>query len=128
MSTGEDAHTGWAVITNSETRELDGTDALYFNFFYSGEQATALIRFLDNDGEYWQYRIQISNNSKQTIVAKYEDFVLRTAGTNVYDREFGYKRISYFEVVFEETYGDGVCLLGNVRAVRFENYSYLFKI
>ena len=65
---------GWIVVTKTEDRELYGTDSFYFNFYYSGHDSTVLVRVLDYDGEYWHNQVQISNNAKQTIVMKYEDF------------------------------------------------------
>ena len=117
---------GWIVITKSEDRELYGTDAFYFNFFYSGHDATVLVRVLDDDGEYWHKQVQISNNSKQTVIVKYEDFELRTAGTNIFNKKFDWEHIRYFEIVFERTFGDGVCLFSNIKAVKYDTYKYLF--
>lgn len=117
---------GWIVVTKTEDRELYGTDSFFFNFYYSGHDATVLIRVLDYDGEYWHKQVQISNNSKQTILMKYEDFELRTAGTNVFNRKFDWEHIRYFEIVFERTFGDGICLISNIKAVNFKDYSYMF--
>ena len=117
---------GWIVITKTEDRELYGTDSFYFNFYYSGHDATVLIRVLDYDGEYWHKQVQIANNSKQTILMKYEDFELRTAGTNIFNRVFDWQHIRYFEIVFERTFGDGVCLLSDIKAVKFDDYKHMF--
>ena len=117
---------GWIVITKTEDRELYGTDAFYFNFYYSGHDATVLVRVLDYDGEYWHKQIQISNNSKQTILARYDEFELRTAGTNVFNRVFDWQHIRYFEIVFERTFGDGICLISDIKAVKFDDYKFMF--
>ena len=117
---------GWIVITKTEDRELYGTDSFFFNFYYSGHDATVLIRVLDYDGEYWHNQVQISNNSKQTILMRYEDFSLRTQGTNIYNRVFDWQHIRYFEIVFERTFGDGICLLSNIKAVKYEDYKDMF--
>ena len=117
---------GWIVITKTEDRELYGTDAFYFNFFYSGHDSTVLIRVLDYDGEYWHNQVKISNNAKQTILMKYSDFSLRTAGTNVFNRVFDWEHIRYFEIVFEKTFGDGVCVISNIKAVQYDNYKNMF--
>ena len=117
---------GWIVVTKTEDRELYGTDAFYFNFYYSGHDATVLVRVLDYDGEYWHSQVQIANNSKQTILIKYDDFSLRTQGTNIFNRTFDYQHIRYFEIVFERTFGDGVCMFSDIRAVKFENYEHMF--
>ena len=117
---------GWIVITKQEDRELYGTDAFYFNFYYSGHDATVLVRVLDYDGEYWHKQVQISNNSKQTILVRYQDFELRTAGTNIFNRRFDWEHIRYFEIVFERTFGDGICIFSNIKAVKFADYSDMF--
>ena len=117
---------GWIVVTKSEDRELYGTDSFYFNFYYSGHDATVLVRVLDYDGEYWHKKIQISNNSKQTILLRYDEFELRTAGTNIFNREFDWQHIRYFEIVFERTFGDGICLFSNIKAVKYDDYKDMF--
>ena len=117
---------GWIVVTKSEDRELYGTDSFYFNFYYSGHDATVLVRVLDFDGEYWHKQVQISNNAKQTILVRYEDFELRTAGTNIFNRKFDWEHIRYFEIVFERTFGDGICLFSDIKAVKFEDYKDMF--
>ena len=117
---------GWIVITKNEDRELYGTDSFYFNFYYSGHDATVLVRVLDYDGEYWHKQIQIANNAKQTILLRYDEFELRTAGGNVFNRVFDWQHIRYFEIVFERTFGDGICLFSDIKAVKYENYKNMF--
>lgn len=117
---------GWIVITKNEDKELYGTDAFYLNFYYSGQDANVLIRVLDDDGEYWHKQIQISNNAKQTVLLRYDEFELRTVGTNIYNRKFDWQHIRYFEIVFERTFGDGICLISNIKAVKYENYQQMF--
>ena len=125
-NTGNVKSDGWIVITKTEDRELYGTDSFYFNFYYSGHDATVLIRVLDYDGEYWHNQVQISNNSKQTILMRYEDFSLRTQGTNIFNKVFDWQHIRYFEIVFERTFGDGICLLSDIKAVKYEDYKSMF--
>ena len=117
---------GWIVVTKTEDRELYGTDSFFFNFYYSGHDATVLVRVLDYDGEYWHKQVQISNNSKQTILMKYDEFELRTSGGNVFNRVFDWEHIRYFEIVFERTFGDGICLFSDIKAVKYENYKDMF--
>lgn len=117
---------GWIVITKNEDKELYGTDAFYLNFYYSGQDANVLIRVLDDDGEYWHKQIQIANNAKQTVLLRYDEFELRTVGTNIYNRKFDWQHIRYFEIVFERTFGDGICLISNIKAVKYENYQQMF--
>lgn len=123
---GKPSSDGWIVITKSEDRELYGTDSFYFNFYYSGHDASVLVRVLDYDGEYWHKQVQISNNAKQTVLMRYEDFELRTAGTNIFNRKFDWQHIRYFEIVFERTFGDGICLFSNIKAVKFNDYKGMF--
>ena len=125
-STGPVSKIGWIVVTKTEDRELYGTDAFYLNFYYSGHDSTILIRVLDYDGEYWHNQVKVSNNAKQTVLMKYDDFSLRTAGTNIANRKFDWYHIRYFEIVFEKTFGDGVCMLSNIKAVNFEDYQDMF--
>lgn len=125
-SVGPVSQIGWIVITKTEDRELYGTDAFYLNFYYSGHDSNVLIRVLDYDGEYWHNQVKISNNSKQTILMKYSDFSLRTAGSNVYNRVFDWYHIRYFEIVFEKTFGDGICMISNIKAVNIEDYQDMF--
>lgn len=117
---------GWMVITKTEENDLYGLDSLYFNFYYSGNDANVLIRFVDNDGEYWHCPIQISNNAKQTVLMKFSDFELRTRDTMIVNQRFDYEHIRYFEIVFEKAFGDGVCLISNVKAVKYSDFSHLF--
>ena len=117
---------GWIVITKSADMELYGTDAFYMNFYYSGHDSTILIRVLDSDGEYWHQQVRVSNNAKQTIILKYDKFTLRTSGTNIFNREFDWQRIHYFEIVFEKTFGDGVCMLSDIKAVNVEDYADMY--
>lgn len=123
---GKPSSDGWIVITKSEDRELYGTDSFYFNFYYSGHDASVLVRVLDYDGEYWHKQVQISSNAKQTVLMRYEDFELRTAGTNIFNRKFDWQHIRYFEIVFERTFGDGICLFSNIKAVKFNDYKNMF--
>lgn len=128
---GDDEHTvfsdGWIVISKSEDREIYGPDCFYMNFFYAGHDSNIFIRVLDKDGEYWHKQVQVSKNSKQTLLLKFDTFELRTAtGSPIHNRKFDYQRILYFEVVFEKTFGDGVCILSDIKAVKFENYKDMF--
>jgi len=117
---------GWMVLTRTIEKDLYGPDSLYLNFYYSGNDANLIIRLVDNDNEYWYSQVQISNNSKQGIILKFSDFIQRTADVTVANREFNYERIKYFEVVFEKAFGDGVCLINDVKGVKFANYENLF--
>ena len=118
---------GWIVVTKTEDRELYGTDTFYFNFYYSGHDATVLVRVLDHDGEYWHCPVKIAANSKQTIIMPYSDFELRTAtGSPIGNQEFDWQHIRYFEIVFERTFGDGVCLFSDIKAVKYDNYKHMF--
>ncbi|MCQ3035868.1 MAG: hypothetical protein MJ248_06640 [Bacilli bacterium] len=117
---------GWMVLTRTVEKDLYGPDSLYLNFYYSGNDANLIIRLVDKDNEYWYTQVQISNNAKQGIILKFSDFVQRTADVTVANREFNFERIKYFEVVFERSFGDGVCLINDVKGVKFANYENLF--
>ncbi len=117
---------GWVIVTKTVEKDLYGTDSLLFDFYYSGNDAKVLVRLIDNDNEYWYAPVQISNNAKQTVILKFSDFVQRFADVTVANQTFNYEHIKYMEIVFEKSFGDGVCLVSNVRAVRYQNYSNLF--
>lgn len=124
--TGNIESDGWIVVTKSAEMELYGTDSLYFDFYYMGHDANIFIRFLDSDNEYWHHEIQISQDSKQSVILEFDDFELRTKDSYVGDGVFGYHNIKYFEIVFERSFGDGVCLISNIKAIRHERYSHMF--
>lgn len=117
---------GWIVVTKPLEQDFYGTDSLYLNIYYAGDDADIVVRMIDADGEYWYKNIQISKNAKQTVLLKFEDFILRTKDTTVQNGIFNYEHIQNFELVFERSFGDGCCYLGNMRAVNFANYSNLF--
>lgn len=117
---------GWIVVTKALEMDLYGTDSLYLNFYYVGDDADVLIRLIDADGEYWYKNIQVSRNAKQKVLLKFSEFTLRTKDTTVQNEIFNYEHIQFLEVVFERSFGDGCCFIGNMRAVNFNNYSRLF--
>lgn len=113
---------GWVVVTRSLETEFYGTDAFYFNFYYSGNDASAYFRLIDEDNEYWYAPIKLAVNAKQTIIMRLSDFTLRTKGTPVVNEEFDYHYLKSMEIVFERVDGDGVAYFGNLKAIRFSNY------
>lgn len=113
---------GWIIVTRTIERSIYGTDALFFNMFYSGQDASLVIRLVDRDNEYWYIPIQVSNNAKQSVIVQFEDFIQRTGDVTVANEKFDYERIKYFEVVFEKSFGDGVFLMSGVKAIKFDNY------
>ena len=117
---------GWIVVTKTIEKSIYGTDALYFNMYYAGQDANVIIRVVDRDNEYWYCPVQVSNNAKQSVILKFSDFIQRTKDVTVANEVFDYERIKYFEVVFEKSFGDGAFLLSDVRAIKFDNYKDLF--
>ena len=113
---------GWLIVTRTVEKNIHGTDALFFNMYYAGQDSNVIIRLVDRDNEYWYCPVQTSINAKQTVVMKFEDFIQRKGDVYVGNQEFNYERIKYFEVVFEETFGDGVLLMSGVKAIKFDNY------
>ena len=126
MNRGLEESDGWIVVTKTIEKDIYGTDGLYFNCFYAGQDATILVRVVDRDSEFWYCPIQISNNARQSVVMKFEDFKQRTKDVTVGNFTFDYERIKYLEVVFERTFGDGVFLLSGMKAIKYANYSNLF--
>ena len=117
---------GWVIVSRTVEKSIYGTDALYFNSFYAGDDARIVIRLVDRDNEYWFCRVQVSNNAKQSVILKFSEFEQRTDDVPVANRVFDFERIKYLEVVFEESFGDGVYLLSNMKAIKFSNYKDLF--
>ena len=113
---------GWIVVTKSVEKSIYGTDALLFNLYYSGQDATVFLRLVDRDNEYWHCQVDISVNSKQSVILRFADFVQRTGDVTVANMKFDYERIKYMEIVFERTFGDGVLLLSGMKAIKFANY------
>ena len=113
---------GWIVVTRTIEKSIYGTDSLFFNMYYAGQDSTIFIRLVDRDNEYWYAPVQLSNNAKQTVILRFEDFIQRTRDVPVANEHFDYERIKYMEVVFEKTFGDGVFLLSGVKAIKFDNY------
>lgn len=123
---GIPASDGWIIVTRTIEKSIYGTDALMLNMFYAGNDARLLIRLVDRDNEYWFCEVSISNNAKQTVFLKFADFQQRFADVPVSNRHFDYERIKYMEVVFEKCFGDGVCLISDVKAIKYENYKDRF--
>ena len=117
---------GWVVVTRSLETEFYGVDAFYFNFYYSGNDATAFFRVIDEDNEYWYAPIKLASNARQTIIIKLEEFTLRTKGTPVMNEKFDYQYLKSMELVFERVDGDGIAYFGNLRAIKYQNYSDMF--
>ena len=92
---------GWIIVTKTIEKSIFGTDALFFNMYYSGEDANVLIRLVDRDNEYWYAPVQISNNAKQKVVLRFDDFVQRKKDVTIANETFDHERIKYLEVVFE---------------------------
>ena len=118
---------GWIVVTHSEEIEMYGVDAFFFNFYYSGDDSDIYLRVVDEDNEYWHAQIKVAQNAKQTIIIRFDEFELRTkGGTTIANRVFDYNYIKYIELVFERSFGDGVAMISDLRAVSFANYGHLF--
>ena len=123
---GKPESDGWIIVTKTIEKSIYGTDALYFNMFYAGQQADVVIRMVDRDNEYWYCPVQVSNNAKQAVILKFEDFIQRKKDVPVANEVFDYERIKYLEIVFEKSFGDGVFLLSGMKAIKFSNYGEFF--
>ena len=117
---------GWSVITRTVEKDTYGTDGIFLRFFYSGDDASAYFRVIDNDGEFWRHEIQLANNSKQTCILPFSKFTQNTELVTVNNHVFDYFHIKYMELVFERTWGDGVCLVSEIKAIKRANYAHLF--
>ena len=124
---GTPSSDGWMVITHQQEVEMYGVNAFFFNFYYSGQNARVFLRAVDEDNEYYNAEIKVANNVKQTIIMKFDEFTLRTkGGTTIANQVFDYNYIKYVEIVFEETFGDGICMISDLKAVNYDNYRYMF--
>ena len=123
---GVEESDGWLITSKTIERSIYGTDALFFNCFYAGDDSNIFIRLIDRDNEFWHCPVQISRNAKQSVILKFSDFEQRTRDVTVANMTFDYERIKTIEIVFEKTFGDGVFLLSNVKAIKFSNYKHLF--
>lgn len=117
---------GWIVISRTVEKDTYGTDAMFMRFYYSGDEASAYLRVIDNDGEFWRHKIQLANNAKQTCIMPFSEFTQDTNLVTVNNHVFDYFHIKYMEIVFERTWGDGVCLVSDIKAIKKANYSSLF--
>lgn len=117
----------WVVVTKSAEKNTYGTDALYLNLYYAGQQdARLFLRVLDRDSEYWHIKVQIANNARQTLILKFDDFTLRTKDVDIHNEKFDHERIKDFEIVFEEVHGDGLLMLSDIKTVRYKDYKSYF--
>ena len=123
---GNEESDGWLITSKTIEKSIYGTDALFFNCFYAGHDSNIFIRLIDRDNEFWHCPIQISRNAKQSVILKFSDFEQRTRDVTVANMTFDFERIKTLEIVFERTFGDGVFLLSNMRAIKFSNYKHLF--
>ena len=126
VNQGKPLSDGWIIVTRTIEKNTNGTDALSFNMYYSGKDANIFIRVIDRDNEFWHCPVQISNNAKQEVFLKFSDFTQRTGDVTVANMQFDYDRIKYMEIVFERSFGDGILLISDVKAVKFENYKDRF--
>lgn len=117
---------GWIVVSRTIEKDTYGTDAMFMRFYYSGDEASAYLRVIDNDGEFWRHKIQLANNAKQTCIMPFSEFTQDTNLVTVNNHVFDYFHIKYMEIVFERTWGDGVCLVSDIKAIKKANYSSLF--
>ena len=126
VNQGKPESDGWIIATKTIEKSIYGTDALFFNMYYSGQQADVVIRLVDRDNEYWYCPALISNNAKQSVILKFSDFIQRTRDVTVGNMVFDYERIKYLEIVFEKSFGDGVFFLSGMKAIKFSNYRNFF--
>ena len=117
---------GWIVVTKTIEKSIYGTDALMFDMYYSGQDADVFVRLIDRDNEFWVAPVKLSVNAKQKVFLEFKDFVQRTADVTVANNVFDHDRIKYLEIVFERSFGDGLLLLSNVKAIKIDSYRDLF--
>ena len=117
---------GWIIVTKTIEKNIYGTDSLMFDMYYSGQDSSIFVRVIDEDNEFWHIPVKVSNNVKQKVVVKFDDFEQRTRDVTVGNMTFDYNHIKYFEIVFEKTFGDGVLLMSDIKAIKYESYKHMF--
>ena len=117
---------GWLDVQKAVEKDFYGPDAIFCNFYFMGHDSTILIRVIDEDGELWYKQVKFSQDARQMVLLKFEDFTLRTRDTVVQNEVFDYQHIQAIEVCFEQTFGDGCCIVGGIKCVKFEDYSDFF--
>ena len=117
---------GWIVVQKAVEKDFYGTDAFYCNFYFMGHDSTILIRVIDQDGELWYKQVKFSMDARQIALLKFDDFILRTRDTIVMNEVFNYEHIQAIEVCFEQTFGDGCCIVGGMKAVSYADYENVF--
>ncbi len=118
---------GWLCVTKTVEADFYGVDAFKFNFYYSGHDSRVMLRVVDQDNEYWQAEVQIAGNNKQTVIIPFDEFKLRTSGgTTIANQKFDYNYIKTIDFTFEQTFGDGVAVISDLKAVKFEDYAHMF--
>ena len=114
---------GWVVVTKTVELDTYGTDAMFLRFFYSGDDATASLRLIDNNGGFWRHKIQLANNCKQIVLLPFDEFTHDTAGVTYGSENFNHYHIKYMEIVFDRSWGDGACLVSEIKAVKKSNFA-----
>lgn len=117
---------GWVVVTKTVELDTYGTDAMFLRFFYSGDDAIAYLRLVDVSGGFWRHKIQLANNSKQVILLPFNEFTHDTKDVDFGSETFNHYRIKYMEIVFEQSWGDGVCLVSEIKAVKRSSYAHFY--
>ena len=117
---------GWIVVQKAMELDLFNQDAFYCNFYFMGHDSTILIRIIDQDGELWYKQVKFTMDTRQIALLRFDEFTLRTGDTVVQNEEFNHEHIQAIEVCFEKTFGDGCCILGDIKAVSFDDYKDLF--
>lgn len=117
---------GWVVVQKTIEKSIYGTDGIFFDMCYAGNDADIIIRLVDRDNEYWYCPVAISLNAKQSVLLRFEDFIQRFGDVTVANMTFDFERIKYLEVVFEKVTGDGILFISGMKAIKFANYKHLF--
>ena len=123
---GHEKSDGWIVVQKAVEQDFYGTDSFYCYFYYMGHQSTILIRIIDQDGELWYKQVKFTQDARQLVLLKFDEFTLRTKDTIVQNEVFNYEHIQAIEVCFEKTFGDGCCVVSGMKAVNYKDYDDWF--
>ena len=120
---GKDASAGWSVLTKQVGAQIvSGTDAVRFQFMFTGAAADFMLRFQEGDRDLWTANLSAQNNGiLQTVMIPYSDFVLRG------DESFGdgtvqMDRLLRIDFTIGNAYAEGTCTFSNIQFVKMSDY------
>ena len=120
---GKDASAGWSVLTKQVGAQIvSGTDAVRFQFIFTGAAAEFMLRFQEGDRDLWTASLSAQNNGiLQTVMIPYEDFILR-ADESFGDGTVQMDRLLRIDFTISNAYAEGTCAFSNIQFVKMSDY------